>query len=1026
MGGKSQTGASGDGFRFEHDVGAILSILMLAESGLDLFPGEVITSVQPQCTDRIDRKIDDYVLRIQGKLTPSGRGVYVQCKSTISLTTSGPFADAIFGAYCDYLTHRPKYEEYVIVTGPMSQKDYWIVDNAFINFHRRSADQFWDELDNAALSNTKRVFDICREAIKNKNDGGDVDERELLNCLKHVYIFRPDLRERGSLDGSIAAALLGELGYERSDDAVRKIREEIENNSVAAARFGKKEVECWLLPYRKKLAEDVNLEGEIGETSEVDENNIKNWSSSYIEILTNNFNNRLFDISATSEECRSAAIELGKRAHAIEQQPIIVQSEWAGPIWETIRKFADADIRVWKNSHDGLSYLVEVGMSYFTKRLAKDCDKIKGWLKDVGGTFVVRYLLRGFAQTLNHNPQWLKVYTAVLLIAKAEYELGIYRDAHSFIEFFLSEENLSHSVSIELREGTIKELLREEPEIGWRILLNLIPAVRVARIHYSAPSAYDDPISELRIERTDYAGLQHKYIEFACDAALHSRDRMLELIKMANVASKSLFDETVKATKKFVSKISVGEKYCIWDSLMNAWESVITSPFATDEVDERQLALIKCADLIQPDDNKIICERSFVIDEVYLRASIVGVLVAKLDAVIKSDGIAAIISLASRAKCPGTVGKILYEKVGDSLLREVILPKYVSCSSGIDTFIRAYLVCCFSLKQTEIGLDNAFDWLDTFINYSDTYNENRGAVYSRLYFVRKIREKALERIGNRNLNYWAGVKIGLYPDKDLGDISTIVDGLLLVGRALDAVKECRYAETLGNEVDSSLLFKAVVQYSMNLPGKDNCRENRYYMYWAIRKLNVDDGLPVKEMSEAELRMLPYYYACHDFESQRPKATYKRMGQEADFFVKLMRDEFPMSRTWDVCPGFGSNGFEEDVFMRWLSKVYEMVGDDVNLKSRVDSAIAEVMNYLPDDGDRPFVYPKIWAFLESKEGESLLERWKMVLRRGGSILEIIHSQDTKRNLRLERYQRYSAVALNNGFSKMARVFEETAT
>lgn len=1025
MGGKNQAGVSGDGFRFEHDVGAILSIMMLAESGLDLFPGEVITSVQPQCTDQIERKIDDYILHIQGKLTPAGRKVYVQCKSTISLTASGPFADAIFGAYCDYLTHKPEYEEYVLVTGPMSQKDYRSVDNAFINFHRRRPEQFWDELDNAALDNTKRVFEVCRGAIKNKLEGGVVDEGELLNCLKHFYILRPDLRERGSLDGSIASALLGELGYERIDDAVRKIREEIENNSVGAARFCKEDVEGWLLPYRKKSAGEANLEGEIGEASIVGVCDINNWSSPFLKIWSEKLDSCLFETSVTSEESRSAAIELGARAHAVEKQPITVQSEWADAIWGKIRKFADADIKVWENSRDGLSCLVEIGTSYFIKRIERDCDKIKGWLKDVGGTFVVGYLLRGFAQALNHKPQWLTVYSAVLLIAKAEYELNVYRDAHSFIEFFLSEDNLSSNMSVDLREGTIKEILRGEPEIGWRIILNLIPAVRVARMHYSAPSAYDNHVSESRIDHADITRLQQKYIEFACEAALHSSDRMLELIKMANVASKSLFDETVKATKKIISKISVREKHCLWESLMNAWESVITSPFATDEIDERQLALIECASIIQPEDNKIICERFFVIDEVYLRASISGVLAAKLDAMIKAEGTDAIIQLASRAKCPGTIGKVLYEKVGNCLLRELVLPGLASGSSGVDEFVRVYLVCCFSQKQIEAGLDEAFDYLDSTLNLGAVDDEKRGAVYSRLYFARKIREKALERIGNRNLNYWSGVKIGLYPDKDLRDISTIVDGLLLVGRAFDAVKECRYAETLGNEVDSSLLFRSVVQYSMNLPGNDTCHENRYYMYWAIRKLNMDDSLPVEELSEAELRLLPYYYACHDFESQRPKATYKRMGQDAVFFVKLMREGFPMVRTWDVCPGSDSNGFEEGVFMRWLNKVYEMIGKDVNLKCRVDSAIAEVMNYLPDDEDRPFVYPKIWAFLESKEGESLLEKWKMVLRRGGSILEIIHSQDRKRNLRLERYKRYSALALKNGFSKMARVFEETA-
>ena len=1023
MGGRNQAGVAGDGFRFEHDVGAILSVLMLADSGLDLFQGEKIISVQPQCTE--DRNVDDFVLIVQGKLSPAGRKVYIQSKRTVSISSSGPFGATVFDAYLDYSqSDTPDYEEYILITGPLSDKDYLAIDDAFTNIHERHEEQFFKDINSHLCENTQRIFNICKDAVSKRLTQEELDERRLFKCLKHFHILRPDLRIRGSLDGSFATAMLRTLGYERADDALRMIRERIEAKSPPAAQFFKKDLIKWLLPY-KRSEKNEDVKNGVEEMASAVLGDTENWDSSYLIPWVSNIGRCLFEDPTSEEECRLAAIELGERAFSLGKQPISIQSRWADSIWGAISKCADADIRVWENLSDGLSYLVEIGTSYFIKRLENDCDKIKGWIKDAGGAFAVGYLLRGFAQALNHKPQWLTVYSAVLLIAKAEYELNVYRDAHSFIEFFLSEDNLSPNMSVDLREGTIKEILRGEPEIGWRIILNLIPAVRVARMHYSAPSAYDNHVSESRIDHADITRLQQKYIEFACEAALHSSDRMVELIKMANVASKSLFDETVKAIKSFISRISSGEKQRFWESLMDAWESVITSPFATDEIDERQLALIECADLIQPDDNKIICERSFAIDEVYLKASIVDVLGAKLDAMIKSEGTDAIIPLASRAKCPGTIGKVLCEKVGSSLLQKLILPAIASGSSSVDEFIRVYLACCFSQEQIEKGLDEAFEWLDATLNSDAAYDENKGAVYSRLYFARKIREKAIERIGNRDLSYWSGVKIGLYPDKDLGDISTIVDGLLLVGRALDAVKECRYAETLGNDVDNALVFRSVIQFSKNLPAPDICRENREYLNWAIRRLNADESLPMEEMSAAELRMLPYYYDCHDFQSQRPNATYRRMSRDACFFVELMKSGFAMARTWSVCPGTRNNGFDESGFMEWLNKVYELTHDDIALRSKVENCIAEVMNYLPDEQGQPFVYPKIWAFLESGEGAALLELWKSVLRRGGSIVEIMQSIDSNRNLRRERYQRYSAAALNAGFSKIARVFEEMA-
>lgn len=1027
MGGKNQAGVSGDGFRFEHDVGAILSVLMLADSGLDLFPDEKIISIQPQYTE--NRKVDDFALIIQGKLNPSGRKVYIQSKRTISIASSGPFADTVFAAYCDYSKCGARdCEEYILITGPLKDKDYLAVDDAFANIHERHEEQFFRELNFPSLEDTQRIFNVCKDAVKNRLKGKVLDERRLFDCLKHFHILRPDLRVRGSLDGSFAVALLGIMGYERVDDALRKIREKIETKSFPAAQFFKKDVFSWLLPYMKsETNDDTRSEGEESAPEVLEDT--RSWSKSCFQTWVSDINRRIFEDLSSKEECRLATIELGERAYALGKQPISIQSEWADAVWGMINKFADAEIAVWGKASDGLSYLAEIGISYFINRIDRDCRKIKEWLKSAEGVFAIGYLLRGFAQKLNEGLQWLKVYTAVLTVAKAEYELGVYREAHSFIEYFLSESNRSPVIGCDLRKGTIKEILRCEPEIGWRILLNLVPAVRVVRMSYAAQSVYNDFTSGELIKRSDIETLQHEYVGFACELAMNSEERLLELIRMSNVASKCLFEGIINATKEhikeYIDQKRDIETKRIWESLMDAWEAVIVTPFAEDEVDERQLALVGCADLVQPDDNRIVCERSFAIDEVYLKASIIDVLGAKLDAMIKSEGIDAIIPLASRVKCPGTIGKVLYEKVGSSLLEKLILPGVASGSSSVDEFIRVYLVCCFSQEQIEKGLDEAFEWLDATLNFDAAYDENKGAVYSRLYFARKIREKAIERLGNRDLSYWSGVKIGLYPDKDLGDISTIVDGLLLVGRALDAVKECRYAETLGNDVNNALVFRSVIQFSKNLPAPDICRENREYLNWAIRRLNADESLPMEEMSDAELRMLPYYYDCHDFQSQRPIATYRRMSQDACFFVELMKLEFPMARTWSVCPGTRNNGFDESGFMEWLDKVYELTYDDIALRSRAENCIAEVMNYLPDEQGRPFVYPKIWTFLESGKGATLLGLWKTVLRRGGSIVEIMQSVGANRNLRRERYQRYSAAALNAGFSKIARVFEETA-
>ena len=159
---KTQQGDSGDGFRFERDVELLLTVLMLADSGFDLWPNEQIVKIRPQCTGKDDLRVDDFLITLKGSSSQGGRKVYLQCKSTVKLSSSDPaFSKTIAGAYSDFL-QAPKgsSKEYVMVTGPMSRKDFEKIDQALVNIHERKFSQFVEERDIAQQKKVNEFFNL--------------------------------------------------------------------------------------------------------------------------------------------------------------------------------------------------------------------------------------------------------------------------------------------------------------------------------------------------------------------------------------------------------------------------------------------------------------------------------------------------------------------------------------------------------------------------------------------------------------------------------------------------------------------------------------------------------------------------------------------------------------------------------------------------------------------------------------------------------------------------------------------------
>ena len=219
-----------------------------------------------------------------------------------------------------------------------------------------------------------------------------------------------------------------------------------------------------------------------------------------------------------------------------------------------------------------------------------------------------------------------------------------------------------------LRKPIIEMILKQYPDIGWKVLMNLMPNVQRNSMPICKPKWNGVPEEEPVVTVGELQKENNEYVKLAIEYSCGKIERIKDLINVMDDITKELFDKIyATVTSEDVVRLSDDEKYVLWEEnekLIAKHKKFAKSEWALPK--EAVEKLEKMSEIIKPCSSKTYLKRTFdgeywdlydsekeTYDELEKR-----IMNAQIEAVkvILKDGMEALIDFSYNVKDPIKVG----------------------------------------------------------------------------------------------------------------------------------------------------------------------------------------------------------------------------------------------------------------------------------------------------------------------------------------------------------------------------------
>ena len=117
-----------------------------------------------------------------------------------------------------------------------------------------------------------------------------------------------------------------------------------------------------------------------------------------------------------------------------------------------------------------------------------------------------------------------------------------------------------------LRKSIIEMILKEYPDIGWKVLMNLMPNVQRNSMPICKPKWNGVPEEEPVVTVGELQKENNEYVKLAIEYSCGKIERIKDLINVMDDITKELFDKIyATVTSEDVVRLSDDEKYVLWE-----------------------------------------------------------------------------------------------------------------------------------------------------------------------------------------------------------------------------------------------------------------------------------------------------------------------------------------------------------------------------------------------------------------------------------------------------------------------------
>lgn len=650
-------------------------------------------------------------------------------------------------------------------------------------------------------------------------------------------------------------------------------------------------------------------------------------------------------------------------------------------------------------------------------------------------------------ETLAWSPEFLSR-VSVILADIASFDPGgnwANRPSNSLADIFLPW-HVQTTAPFEKRKTAVEAVIKEQPEVGWKLLLALLPH------NHGFTSGCHRPVWREFIPRdwkdgvlrTEYWEQIVAYTDLAVTLAKSDSGNLCELIKRLSdlpmAAHEGLLEHL--ASDEVVS-LPESDRLPLWenlDDLVRHHRKFSDADWAMSE--EMVSKIAETAKALAPSSPAFIHHHLFggrdfdLYDEKgnydEQRKRLDESRQAAISEILGHGGIEAALQFAAKVDAPYEVGRAIGVIASDEI-EGAILPMLLD--SDDETLVRVvagFIWARFWKLKT--------DWVDAVLERGWS-PEHRAKFLSLLPFEEEIWERVSMSLGASHESlYWKNAKVNPYgPDRDL---TIAIEKLLEYGREGAAVMCVARMADDKSRFNESLATRALLAV---LGSKSGIEElDNYHTVELIKYLQESETSDKDALFRIEWNFLPW---LDRFSSGSPVTLKKRLASDPAFFAeaiglvfhskKCREDEendddqrkhlatnaYKLLTEWNRCPGKLDDGsFSAAAFDAWLNEARRLTEESGHAEV-AQIQIGHVLTCAPPDPDGLWIHHAVAAALNFRDTGEMRSGFTTQLFNDRGVFTFTHGKDERA---LARQNREKADALEaKGYTRFATAMREFA-
>lgn len=603
--------------------------------------------------------------------------------------------------------------------------------------------------------------------------------------------------------------------------------------------------------------------------------------------------------------------------------------------------------------------------------------------------------------------------------------------------------------SIKKRKVAVQTLCKEWPDIGWNLIISLLPN-QVQTSTGSHKPSWRMTISdnwEKDVPPDEYWQQVSFYAELAVSNADNDTGKLVELIDNFDNLPRQSFDQLFKilsseATLSFPEEQRIllweslakftsthrrfaGAEWALGDDLLTSIEAVANNLAPSNPMHLYQhLFSDRYFDFYEEDDNLDDQEQK---QETRRHDALVEI--------FKTDGIDGVIQFAESVTSPEQVG-ITLGSISESKNDTTLLPLYldsenIKLSSFANGFVwKRYLV-------------NGWDWVDR-LDKSAWDNRQVGCFLSYLPFEKESWDRAQKWLGKSQGYYWSKTNANAYQAD--GDIDVAIDKLIEYERPYAAIRCLSRMHRSKQPINTSLCIKTLLAAPSSAEPAHGISEHQ--ILELVKFLQTHSEVSTDELARVEWVYISILYNRRGARGAVAKTLENRLANDPEFFCEVIQlgyrsrnevspqhetsktamanatNAYRLLHEWRTPPGMQEDGnFNERQFLSWLQHVSNICEKSGHLEVALIS-IGGVLIHTPADTSGLWINSTVAEALNALDANDMREGFRTGFYNSRGVYTVDPTGKPERELGHQFRQKAEDVE-NAGFHRVAFTLREIA-